>query len=271
MQYLQKHSLYISNPKQSHEFYANKLGMYLIKTFKKDDIDYFHYCFEDTKDTKQAILELIFDKQNKQSIFPKPKDTLQGYWKMAISIKDVDIAREKLIENGVDVQEAIQVPNVAYLCHFYDPDGYCLELIQHKFKQNHIKQKEDSKYLLGNKPVFSLITYRVKDIQKSLDFYIDKLKLKLLSKMELKQRGFDLYFLALSDEELPNKDVESIQNRQWLWEREYTMIELQHILDIDDDFIYEVGIKTGFKGISFSSLDKQEVLNDPDGYEIVKK
>ena len=171
---------------------------------------------------------------------------------MAISIKDVDIAREKLIENGVDVQEAIQVPNVAYLCHFYDPDGYCLELIQHKFKQNHIKQKEDSKYLLGNKPVFSLITYRVKDIQKSLDFYIDKLKLKLLSKMELKQRGFDLYFLALSDEELPNKEVESIQNRQWLWEREYTMIELQHILDIDDDFIYEVGIKTGFKGISFS-------------------
>ncbi|QKJ23257.1 VOC family protein [Poseidonibacter lekithochrous] len=270
MQYLQKHSLYISNPKVSCDFYINKLGMSLLTKFTENEIEYYHLSFDNLPNSKEAFLELIFDKNNKETIFPKNKDTLEGYWKIALSIKDVDIARERLLEKGVDIGPAFQVPNVAYLCHFYDPDGYCLELIQHKFQENHIKEDENKNYVLGNKAIFSLITYRVKDINKSLEFYTKHLGLKLLSKMDVSKRGFNLYFLALTNDILPNEtDIEAIENREWLWQREYTIIELQHILQFDNDkeFKYEVGKTTGFNKISFISKEKKS-LKDPDLYNI---
>lgn len=269
MQYLHKHTLYISNAKRSLEFYTNKLGMKLINSFKEENKEFYQLSFDDSKESKQAILELIYDSNNTRTSFPRNSEVLEGYWKIAICIKDVDIARENLIKNDVHVGVAFEVPNVAYLCHFNDPDGYCIELIQHKFQKNHIKETEDTNYILGNKPVFSLVTYRVKDINKSLDFYTKELGLKLYSKMDVSFRGFNIYFLAPNMEELPNKDVQSIENVEWLWQREFTMIELQHIFELENkrDFSYEVGLKTGFDKLTFTS-NKNEALKDPDGYKI---
>lgn len=263
MQYLHKHSLYISNVKKSLDFYVNILGMKLIKKFKEDEKEFFHLIFN--LDTKEATLELIYDKNNKQTKYLKDSNRLTGYWKMAISIKDVDIARKKLLEKGIEVTAAFQVPNVAYLCHFFDPDGYGLELIQHKFEQNHKQVKEDDTYALGNKAIFSLITYRVKDIKKSLQFYEKDLKMKLLSKMDVHQRGFELYFLGYTKDELQNKDIEAIENREWLWQRDFTMIELQYIFENQDK--YEVGKTSGFEKITIKT-EKNQTLFDPDEYKI---
>lgn len=270
MQRISAHSLYISNPKRSLDFYVNKLGMKLFKSFIEDEIEFYQLKFNE--DTKEAVLELIYDKSNKETIFPKDSSKLEGYWKMSISIKDVDIARNKLLEKDIEVSTAFQVPNVAYLCHFFDPDGYALELIQHEFEQNHIKEKENKNYTLGNKAIFSLITYRVKDINKSLDFYKNTLDMELFSKMKVHQRGFELYFLGYSQETLPNKDIEAIENRTWLWQRDFTMIELQYILDIkkDTDFTYDVSKSTGFKQIAISN-SKLGLQKDPDGYTIENK
>lgn len=266
MQYLHKHSLYISNPKNSLNFYVNYLGMKLIDEHKNGTCVYYHLKFNE--DTKEAILELIYDKENDKTIFPKDKTKLEGYWKFSISIKDVDIARKKLLKKGIEVSTAFQVPKVAYLCHFYDPDGYALELIQHNFEQNHIKENEDKNYALGNKAILSLITYRVKDINKSLEFYKDKLQMKLLSKMNVHQRDFELYFLGFTKEKLPSNDVEAIENRQWLWQRDFTMIELQYILDLEESFTYDVGVETGFESIGIKS-SSNELIYDPDGYRIL--
>lgn len=248
MQTLYKHSLYISNKKNSLDFYINKLGMKLINEFKKDEKEIYHLQFNE--DTNEVILELIYEENNIQTVYQNTKERLTGYWKFAISIKDVNIARKKLLEEGIDVTIAFQVPNVAYLCHFKDPDGYTIELIQHKFEQNHTIEKEDKNYKLGNKAVLSLITYRVKDIKKSLDFYMNELGMKLLSKMDVSQRGFNLYFLAFFKGETPNRNIEAIDNRQWLWQRDFTMIELQEVFNNsqEENFTYEVGKTSGFKG-----------------------
>ena len=41
MQYLYKHTLYISNSKKSLDFYINKLGMKLIDEFIKDEKEFY--------------------------------------------------------------------------------------------------------------------------------------------------------------------------------------------------------------------------------------
>lgn len=264
MQYIQKHSLFISNVKNSLDFYINKLGMKFIKEFSKDNKEFYHLKFNE--DTNEAILELIYDENNTQTIFQNKEERLTGYWKFSISIKDVDIARENLIKRGVYVTPAFQVPNVAYLCHFKDPDGYELELIQHKFEQNHTKDKEDENYVLGNKAILSLITYRVKDDKESLEFYENTLNMKLFSKMDVSKRGFELYFLGYSKETPPLEDIEAIENREWLWQRDFTMIELQYIFD-NKEHNYEVGKTSGFEKITISSK-KNLTLFDPDNYKI---
>lgn len=268
MQYLHKHSLYISNVENSLNFYINKLGMKLLTSYKDDKKEFFHLKFNE--DTNEAILELIFEPNNTQTIYQNIHDRLIGYWKFSISIKDVNIAREKLIEYGVEVTTPFQVPNIGYLCHFKDPDGYDLELIQHRFEENYKKEKANFNYKLGNKAIFSLITYRVTNIEKSLDFYINTLNMRLLSKMDVSQRGFDLYFLGFTNDTLPNKNVEALENREWLWQREFTMIELQYIKNYSNtkNFSYEIGKTTGFESITIINNDEKSLF-DPDKYKIV--
>ena len=55
--------------------------------------------------------------------------------------------------------------------------------------------------------------------------------MKLLSIQQVEAYGFTLYFLAFTDETPPNEDLNSIEIREWLWQRPYTTIELQHIPD----------------------------------------
>lgn len=261
------HQLYVSNITQSLKFYMNILGMHLVKHEFKDA--HKHYFLSFDVDSKQAYLELICDTSNKNADLNVQSSITTGYWKMAISVQDVQLARQKLIKNNIEVSSAVQVPNVAYLCHFSDPDGHALELIQHTFEENFVPKEEDSSYALGNKPTFLLITYRSKNIEKSIDFYKNTLGMRLLSKMDVSQRGFDLYFFGYTKKQLPNEDICSVDNVQWLWQRNCTMIELQHIHEFskNDSFEYEIGSQTGFKGITVESNTAQ-TLYDPDGYTI---
>lgn len=266
MPQLKKTSLYIASIEQSLDFYQKKLGMTLISNHQENGRESFLLSFDPSSARKEACLELIYDKTHIHH-FPKDRDRLEGYWKISIAIKDVDIARKKLIQMGIEVSDGFQVPDVAYLCHLYDPNGYCIELIQHKFSHNHTSEPENPDFVLGNPPVLSLVTYRAKDIDSSLDFYTKVLGMNLLSRMALPQRGFDLYFLGFSPE--PEEDVESINIREALWQRPNTMIELQQIHKYSPmtDFSYDVSEETGFIGLTIES-EQNQTLSDPDGYQI---
>jgi hypothetical protein len=90
--------------------------------------------------------------------------------------------------------------------------------------------------------------------------------------MEVLQREFDLYFLGVTKDKLPNKNIEALENREWLWQRDFTMIELQHLKDYssNEDFLYEVGKTSGFEGITIADTGKKSLL-DPDNYKITIK
>ena len=72
--------------------------------------------------------------------------------------------------------------------------------------------------------------------------------MKLLSRQQVTVYGFELYFLAAVSEEeaakMPNpNDVDSVGNREWLWQRDYTTLELQvslHLFDKMNEFSQEV-------------------------------
>ena len=66
-------------------------------------------------------------------------------------------------------------------------------------------------------------------MQKCLELYRDKLGMKLLSIQDVSNYGFCLYFLAFMCDSPPcPADLHSVANREWLWQRPYTTLEVQY-------------------------------------------
>merc|ERR1719291_464416 len=51
--------------------------------------------------------------------------------------------------------------------------------------------------------------------------------MKLLCWYPVGDYGFDLYFLAFTDDEPPDPNLEGVANREWTYSRPYTTLELQ--------------------------------------------
>jgi hypothetical protein len=88
--------------------------------------------------------------------------------------------------------------------------------------------------------------------------------MRLLSRQVVETRGFTLYFLACTDERPPHENIESVDNREWLWKRPYTMVELQHIwgTETKPDFAYRADSKSGFEGVSFGAKRLDDLLKE---------
>lgn len=305
---LARHTVRIADPDRSLPFYQTILGMTLLAERSRDSVTRYFLGFvepgrEHTLEEAEmralqqdCLLELVHDPERAAADVRQQPDKGEGYWKISISVSDVNVARDRLLENGIEVDAPRQVGDIAYLCHFNDPDNYCIELIQHDFQQNHETEADDPNFKLGTRPGFLLITYRVRDVEASLQFYTDLLGMRLLSKQTVEARGFTLYFLAYASDELPNPDVEHVGNREWLWQRPFTIVEFQHVWGTEDDadFAYRVDQASGFEGIGLVTKSMTELrkklesrghktevccndplletatatVNDPDGYQI---
>jgi len=153
----------------------------------------------------------------------------ESYWKIGITTPDVNEAASRLRASGESVGDGSQFLEIGFLTHLCDPEGFGIELLQHDFAKNFVKKTPSSSSPLGFPATLGQITLRISDAEASLRFYRDTLGMKLLSRQSVSQYGFVLYFLAWTDEETPNPDVDAVENREWLWKRPYTTLELQHI------------------------------------------
>merc|ERR1719350_1811406 len=67
------------------------------------------------------------------------------YWKIGLSLQDVNLAREKIMNLGTSqVSPPAQFFNIGYLCHLSDPEGFSIELLQHTFEKNFVKSPLDT-------------------------------------------------------------------------------------------------------------------------------
>ncbi len=257
---LQYHTLQVSNAKQSLEFYCHGLGMHIIGHTEgtRGTPDRYMLAFDEPQG---ADLELLCDRSESPIGYEHDEGDL--YWKTGITLPDVNIARERLYFAGVQVSEPQQFRDIGFLCHLQDPDGYVIELLQHRFGANHKPGKPDPAQPLGSSPTVGQVTIRTRNPAVSIPFYRDLLGMQLLSRQDVDPPGFTLYFLGYTDEMPPSGDIGSVADREWLWQRPYTTIELQHVWGTEhEDMAYRTDEDgpLGFRGITVAAGDRTAML-----------
>ncbi|MFD1156538.1 VOC family protein [Roseovarius aestuarii] len=150
------------------------------------------------------------------------------YWKIGITLPNVDMAFDQLSAAGFDVSKPHQFRDIGYMCHLSDPEGFQIELLQHEFEGKRPPGVGNPSLPLGGGARIGQITLRSGDIDASRRSCED-LGMRLLSVQPVTDFGFTLYFWAFTDDILPDPDFEAIENRNWLWKRAYTTLEIQHV------------------------------------------
>jgi len=215
---LSEHVIRVANAKSLASWYKTVMGMTVAEDTNRNAWTAFY---------PGDGVKLVFKEVDGDSKYQASRDSC--YWKIGVTVRDVDLARERIMATGTQVSPPNQFMEIGYLCHLADPNGFTIELLQHKFQKNFVKKSPDSSLTLGQPAVIGQITTRAKDIEASLKVYRDILGMKLLSIQDVSAYGFCLYFLAFTDEEPPHpEDLSNVSNREWLWERPYTTLEIQH-------------------------------------------
>lgn len=181
----------------------------------------------------------------------------QRYWKIGITLPDVDLAAAYLRRKGVDVSTPKQFLDIGYMCHLKDPAGFVIELLQHDFQGNRPDDAADPAAPFAGACI-GQITLRTGDIAAEDAFWRAR-GMQLLSVQDVAQYGFDLHFYAFTDEKPPNADLWSVENREWLWKRPYTTLEFQHLAGA------QFAPAPDYRGLEIQGLTEslRDAFNDP--------
>ena len=210
---LSRHCLHVENLPELVEFYTQVLGM---RNFGKPGTPLLGY------DDDQCLIELT---GGASSAYIARRDGL--YWKTGITVRDLDTAAGYLAAQGFEVSTPGQFADIGYMSHLRDPQGFAIELLQHGFEGR--ARPPGNGHPVGGQATLAHITLRVNDIAAARDTCENQLKMRLMSVQPVDDYGFCLYFYGWSDEPLPQPDVTSVANREWLWARPYALLELQHV------------------------------------------
>lgn len=151
------------------------------------------------------------------------------YWKIGITLPDVDLAAAHLRRMGVAVSTPRQFLDIGYMSHLSDPDGFVIELLQHDFEGNRPDGAADPEDPFADGCI-GQITLRTGDIAAE-DAFCRSQGMRLLSMQDVAPYGFDLHFYAFTEDLPPDSDPWAVANREWLWKRPYTTLEYQHVPD----------------------------------------
>lgn len=175
-------------------------------------------------------------------------DRGQRYWKIGITLADVDRAADNLLQSGVAVSRPAQFLDIGYMCHLRDPEGFSIELLQHEFEGTRPERPALGGAFDG--AGVGQITLRTGDISTE-DRFCRALGLRLLSMQDVAPHGFDLHFYAFTEDVPPVSDLWAVENRKWLWKRPYTTLEFQHIPGA------QIVPSPDFQGIDVAGLAQQ--------------
>lgn len=183
----------------------------------------------------------------------KPKQH-DFYWKIGITLRDLDTAVSYLRSMGAQVTDPIQFLDIGYMAKLIDPNGFIIELLQQGFEGNQTPAPDA--HPIAAQATLAHITLRVTDLAAARHFFEERLGMRLMSVQPVNEYAFCLYFYAWSDEALPDPDLKSVANREWLWARPYAFIELQH-LELPGKKLRKVGKRSaGFDGFAYEGTGR---------------
>lgn len=163
----------------------------------------------------------------------EPTAGQDAFWKISVFGDDIDALGHSISADGVAVSEAAQFLDIGYLSHLHEPGGNEIELLQRTFRPQRAPLWSDG---LDGVDVLGLITLRVARLDAALAFFESGLGMRSLATMEVSSDDrwrFGLRFLAWTGDRQPNaSDLGAVENREWLYQRPYTIIELQHGMDL---------------------------------------
>jgi catechol 2,3-dioxygenase-like lactoylglutathione lyase family enzyme len=211
-------TLNVTNPDRLAAFYCDVLGMQKIDGYGGQAVGY----------GGQGAALILNPCDGPDTYQNAPNDR---YWKIAVTLPDLDVAYAQLRARGIEVTKPNQFRDIAYMSHMADPEGHVIELIQHSFLGNPLTKQGDGTLSLGGGAKIGLITLRTSDIETDLSFCRDELGMRYLSRQDVPDLNFCLYFLAFTEETPPKPDINAVENREWLWQRPYTVLEFQYRKD----------------------------------------
>ena len=232
--------LNVQSPERLAAFYTERLGMRLEEAGEELRLGY---------EGPGAYVAL----RRSPSPAPYRYDEGHRYWKIGITLPDVDFAYRQLASVEVPVSAPRQFRDIGYLCHLTDPEGFRIELLQHSFEGEERSAEGDRSKPLGGGATLGQITLRTADIEADLSRFETGMGMTLLSKQPVEDFGFDLYFLARTEERPPNPDLTSLENRPWLWRRPYTTLEFQHLRASGATIRFPEPRETGYGGLRIAN------------------
>lgn len=194
----------IKDPKISLPFYEKNFGFKVMQIMEVKEFGFTNYFLAiDGKRpsyknepwyNREGILELCHNhgaendanfKVNNGNAEPH-----RGFGHIAVSVDNIEECCKELESNGVDFKKKLSDGRQKNIAFALDPDGYWIELITNK-EMTPVEGKYDKQ---NNQ--FNHTMVRVKDPEKSLDFYQNKLNMTLLETKEMPEAKFTLYFLG---------------------------------------------------------------------------
>ncbi|MEM9407827.1 MAG: VOC family protein [Acidobacteriota bacterium] len=219
-------------------FYEEALGMRRVETQRQSVVLDFP-----TRQSGEARLRLV----PAESTQPTVATSEDAFWKLGITLPDLDATVDDLRGRGVEVTDPVQFRDIGYLCHLRDPSGHALELLQRTFRDT----PKLGTGAADSKTVLAHVTLRIRHLERALRFWQGQ-GLQVVSRQPVEDFGFVLYFLAAKAEPRPSEDLEAVENREWLWQRPYTCLELQHWPQRDADFTVARAQEPGLEAMRFS-------------------
>ncbi|MBO6893380.1 MAG: VOC family protein [Roseibium sp.] len=214
--HLSELSLQVSDPEALADFYCEVLGMNRVGPTDAVTIGY-----------PGENAGLRFRPGAREKVGAQASSA--RYWKIAITVPDLDMACALLRQTGLQVTEPHQFRDIAYMSHLADPEGHVIELLQHTFHGNPKTAAGNPELPLGGGARMGLITLRTSDLEADLAHCRDHLGMRYLSRQDVPDLNFCLHFLAFTNDTPPVADLDAVENRQWLWQRPYTMLEFQEL------------------------------------------
>ena len=166
--------------------------------------------------------ELRFQQADVAQHAPDPQGR---YWKICLTMPDLDRAAAHLRRIGWPVSAPRQFRDIGYMCHLADPSGLSIELLPHGF-EGAARPGPDG-HDIGAQATLAHLTLRSSSRAAADAEWVTGAGMKLMSVQPVPSHGFALYFYAKTDDTPPQPALEHVGNREWLWRRRYTLVEVQ--------------------------------------------